>query len=142
MLYSMRFFRRKPKGPGVHNPNMIDIVVSGDESVDMYMVASGEWFEEGRSLEALQSKLETYGTYVASGELVKARPDAGGKPVRIVLLYPRPAGSRPRNVRRRGHASIGRAWPDFRIGSRPKVAWPCLTQRLCRGIPFGMSPVH
>ena len=67
---------------------MIDLITDGGDHVRLIMVASGEWFEAGRPLLALQRKLETYATYVASGALHTQYPHVKGKRAEIVLHYP------------------------------------------------------
>jgi hypothetical protein len=91
----MRWLRRgqqqadpEPGGPGVHNADTIDAITDGGDHVRLIMVASGEWFDAGRSLGALQRKLETYATYVATGALHRDHPSAAGKRVEIHLYYP------------------------------------------------------
>jgi hypothetical protein len=67
---------------------MIDLVTDGGDHVRLIMVASREWFEAGRPLLALQRKLETYATFVASGALTSQYPRMEGKRAEIVLHYP------------------------------------------------------
>jgi hypothetical protein len=67
---------------------MIDLITDGGDHVRLIMVASREWFEAGRPLLALQRKLETYATYVASGALLAQYPHMTGKRAEIVLHYP------------------------------------------------------
>lgn len=39
----MKWFRKSPKGPGVHNPAVLDLVTATEDAVVLIMVASGEW---------------------------------------------------------------------------------------------------
>ena len=89
----MKWFRKRPKGPGVHNPEVVDLVTATDDAVILIMVASGEWFDAGRPLLALQKKVDTYATLAVSGALVQQYPSANGKRIVIQLDYPDPPDS-------------------------------------------------
>lgn len=67
---------------------MIDAITDGGNHIRLIIVASGEWFDAGRPLLALQQKLERYATYAVSGALVMDYPALEGKPVAIHLHYP------------------------------------------------------
>lgn len=86
----MKWFRKSPKGPGVHNPAVLDLVTATEDAVVLIMVASGEWFDAGRPLLAFQKKVETYANLAVSGALGQQFPDTRGKPIVIQLDYPDP----------------------------------------------------
>jgi len=84
--------RASASGPGVHNPNVIDLVgKDANGQVVLWMVASGEWFDAGRPLDALKAKVNAYAFYVLEGQFARDYPDVGvTAPIAIALRYPDP----------------------------------------------------
>jgi hypothetical protein len=82
----------------VSNPAVVDFV-SHDPVTDeviLSMVEERQWGAEGELLLDLQAKLNTYLTYIESGQLLEDYPDVAGKKIVFRLHYMVEIGPRER----------------------------------------------
>jgi hypothetical protein len=76
----------------VENPQVVDFI-STDTGTDVIVLTIADhlpWDEVHEHLLALQQKLNTYLSFIESGELLAVRPEAAGRKVRIALVHREP----------------------------------------------------
>ena len=101
---------------------MIDLISKDqDGRVVLYAIASGEWFDAGRSLSTLEAKLETYLRYVSGGQLDEADSAGARAPVVVRLRYPDPPDAALREVIDRFAARAGAAGVTAEIEVAPEL---------------------
>ena len=76
----------------VENPRVVDFVSidPGTGAVVLTIADHLAWDGEGRHLATLQEKLNVYLSFIESGELLAACPEAAGRDVRIALVHRAP----------------------------------------------------
>jgi hypothetical protein len=76
----------------VENPHVVDFISTDTGTDDIVLTIADHlpWNEGHEHLLALQQKLNTYLSFIESGELLEARPEAAGRRVRIALMHREP----------------------------------------------------
>lgn len=79
----------------VENPAVVDFVSVDPETEEIVLTIADHlpWDEGHAHLLALQQKLNTYLSFIESGELLSSRPEAAGRRVRIALMHRDPLTS-------------------------------------------------
>ena len=81
-----------------------------------------DWGEEGKHLLALQNKLNTYFSFIQSGQILESYPNANGKQLCIELVTPAPIPPKCIELLRR--ADLLAQQLNVRVGHRVQIASP------------------
>lgn len=73
----------------VENPAVVDFISIDPQTDEIVLTIADHlpWDEGHEHLLALQQKLNTYLSFIESGELLASRPEATGRRVRIILMH-------------------------------------------------------